>query len=402
MLNFKNFIKFFILMFKVFIIDKIFLNFFVKSTKKEKKVIVLFFPDAIGDYLLFRNFFEEFRNYYSDCFIRLIGRDEWKDLALNLDKHLIDEFIFIKLSKFNKNLIYRLKKIKEINNCSNDIFINCSIVKDFKIGAFFVNYPFVKCTKAHQKMCSLVKCNENKNKPYFILQNRAYSNHIFININKPTFLFYKNKLFIENLLMRDVKINKPFLVLEQCYRPHVSIKKNENYCVFFIGASTKNRQWSIKNFAEIAKYIKKYFNFNIFLLGGEKEIEEAKEFERHFTSNYINLVGKLKLIELPYVLKDAKLVITNDTFLQHLVVSLQQEIPLIVISRGHSYYHCIPYPIEIYKDYYAVFPKKFADNKEKFLKMIYCNTETTTDLDINSIEIEDVIKAVNDALKLNN
>ena len=71
--------------------------------------------DHIGDYVLFRNYIELIKksNKYKDYSITLLGNSVWKDFSENLDNKYIDKFISLNREKFEKNFIYRYKKLQE-------------------------------------------------------------------------------------------------------------------------------------------------------------------------------------------------------------------------------------------------------------------------------------------------
>ena len=94
--------------------------------RQNAKQILLIRLDAIGDYILFRNFIEVFRknSKYSDYRITLLGNIVWKELAENLDKNYIDNFIWIDIKKFSRNLFYRYKKMIEITSNNYELLIH--------------------------------------------------------------------------------------------------------------------------------------------------------------------------------------------------------------------------------------------------------------------------------------
>lgn len=93
-----------------------FIDLFIFPSKQIKQNFILLIRlDAIGDYVLFRNFIEilETNEHYKSYHITLIGNSAWKGLSLELDKEYVDNFIWIDKRKFTYNFIYRFRKIKE-------------------------------------------------------------------------------------------------------------------------------------------------------------------------------------------------------------------------------------------------------------------------------------------------
>src|SRR5215217_992385 len=71
---------------------------YVNKIFKPKKRLLIIKIDAIGDYVLFRNYLEVVRasQKFKDYEIDLIGNVTWKDIALWYDKPFISRFRFIK------------------------------------------------------------------------------------------------------------------------------------------------------------------------------------------------------------------------------------------------------------------------------------------------------------------
>src|ERR1700679_3460796 len=65
--------------------------------RASKKRMLIIKTDAIGDYILFRNFIEVVKNSvcYEGYEINLLGNRIWQDIALKYDSQYVDNFIFI-------------------------------------------------------------------------------------------------------------------------------------------------------------------------------------------------------------------------------------------------------------------------------------------------------------------
>ena len=96
-------------------------------------------------------------------------------------------------------------------------------------------------------------------------------------------------------------------------------RKYKNYIGFQIGAADKYKMWPIENFIELAKKLK---NEKILITGVKSEWELAQKIVKE-CSNVINLCGKCNIKELPYLIKQLKLLITNDTGTMHLAIAIK-------------------------------------------------------------------------------
>ncbi len=124
-----KFVDFYIRFFLYGIINKIAYN---KQSISEKSILLIRL-DAIGDYILFRNFIEIIKKNekYKDYKITLLGNEVWKEIAQKLDSEFIDDFIWLNRRKFNKNLIYRYRKLKEIIKKGYEIVVNPTYSREF-------------------------------------------------------------------------------------------------------------------------------------------------------------------------------------------------------------------------------------------------------------------------------
>ncbi len=74
------------------------------------------------------------------------------------------------------------------------------------------------------------------------------------------------------------------------------------------------RKWPIEKFAKIPEYIKKRYNLEIVLCGGLIDVEETNGFDKFYEEKYFNLVEKTSLIEIIEIIHNAKIVVSNETF----------------------------------------------------------------------------------------
>jgi ADP-heptose:LPS heptosyltransferase len=81
------------------------------------------------------------------------------------------------------------------------------------------------------------------------------------------------------------------------------------------------RDWPVERYAELLRLVVQAFNAEIFLLGGEDQVERRMELDRMFsaeTKPYHNLVNQLSLAESAALLAGAKALVSTDTGIMHL------------------------------------------------------------------------------------
>jgi ADP-heptose:LPS heptosyltransferase len=87
------------------------------------------------------------------------------------------------------------------------------------------------------------------------------------------------------------------------------------------------RRWPATSFVKlISEFHSNYPTFTIYLVGNKQESEYVNEIYAHFRFNdlVVNTAGKLNLNELIALLKQATLIITNDTGPLHLSLALRK------------------------------------------------------------------------------
>lgn len=225
-----------------------FINLFIKPSKEiQPKSLLLIRLDAIGDYVLFRNFIEVLKKSekYKDYSITLLGNSAWKDLSEELDSEFVDEFVWLDRNRFNKDFVYRYQKLREIVACGYEVVLSPVYSREF-----FYGDTIVKLINAKEKIGSIGdlsnirKWQKNISDKYYDVLVPAKSELMFE--------FDRNKEFFENLLGIKLDIKKPHIDLKPKKLP---FELPEKYAILFIGASASFRKWNIEGFAKIGEYI---------------------------------------------------------------------------------------------------------------------------------------------------
>lgn len=106
-------------------------------------------------------------------------------------------------------------------------------------------------------------------------------------------------------------------------------KGNYHIVGFQMGASTQERRWPVKYFAELAqKLIESDSSLQIKLIGSPRELELPEDFfvllPEKYHNNIENLVGKTSLPDLLSQIKIMDVLVTGDTGPLHLAITLQR------------------------------------------------------------------------------
>lgn len=367
-----------------------FINLFIKPSKEiQPKSLLLIRLDAIGDYVLFRNFIEVLKKSekYKDYSITLLGNSAWKDLSEELDSEFVDEFVWLDRNRFNKDFVYRYQKLREIVACGYEVVLSPVYSREF-----FYGDTIVKLINAKEKIGSIGdlsnirKWQKNISDKYYDVLVPAKSELMFE--------FDRNKEFFENLLGIKLDIKKPHIDLKPKKLP---FELPEKYAILFIGASASFRKWNIEGFAKIGEYLKNQFGYVIVLCGAPSDKDDALRFKECFDGSYIDLVGKTSLIELLHVIYNGNLMIANETSAPHFAVALEMT-NVFVISNGNHYGRFTPYPKDMAPNYHVIYHPEIEKNLDDYERLSN-SYGFGSDLDINEISFEMVKNKIDGVLK---
>lgn len=352
--------------------------------KSEQKSILLLRLDAIGDYIIFRNFIEVLTQSekYKGYKITLLGNQIWKDLATELDGKFIDRFIWLDVKRFNEEYKYRYQCLLEITSVKYEVVINSEYSRRFLDSDWIVNK-----VSADLKIGSDGDLSNRKKWQKQI--GDSYYTRLIPSSPGLLFEFYRNKEFFEKELDEKILLKKtqiiPPLISSNLLLPSC-------YAVLFLGSSKTYSKWPVKKFAQIAKYVKLKLGLEIVICGGPNDVNNAKEFNIEFKDVYLDLVGKTSLMELVIILSRAGLLVSNETSAPHFAVAM--DIPTIVIYNGNHFGRFTPYPSDMINKYGVVCHPTIEQNPEAY-KLLSNEYGYSSTLNVNDVEVQSVIDEIN-------
>lgn len=368
--------------------DKIAQTLIIDSNKQNKKLIIIR-TDAIGDYVLFRNFLKPLYGKYGK--LVLVGNIAYESFALQLDGEYIQEFIPINHKKFSRNLLYRFQIIKKLRQTSYEILINPIYSRDR------VSEDICKIINAKEKIASIGDCS---NLPQKIKQkyDKNYTTLLPAE-NKLMFEFYRNLEFFHNLLDKDLSVDL-YIDLENIKEKSKDFNITSPYSVFFIGASAQYRKWGKDNFIKIGKFLHTNFHENIVVCGGKEDFENGEYIRQKLEQQSIcclNLCGKTSLLDLARVVYNGNHLISNETSCVHIAKAIRHD-KVFVVYNGNHLHRFTPYPKELGGEYYGIFHPFIQANLDEYAFISNYSGKTST-LDINEITAESVIEKIKESYK---
>jgi heptosyltransferase-1 len=115
----------------------------------------------------------------------------------------------------------------------------------------------------------------------------------------------------------------------------------DNYVVFIPGSAHEDKRWPIERFAELAERISSHHKLPILATGNAAEAALIEKLKELSNIPIANIAGKTSLSELVVLLKNASLVVSNDTGPGHIAAALST--PLVLMFSWSNPARIAPY-----------------------------------------------------------
>ncbi len=150
----------------------------------------------------------------------------------------------------------------------------------------------------------------------------------------------RNKEFICGLGAIDFESSTP--KLKKFDKKESKVPKGD-YIVIFPGASSRKKMWEIKRFAELTAYLIEKTGLDIYVCGSAKEFNLGEQIQSILKQNsqIVNYCGRTDLLEVAEVIRNAKLVVSNDTSGIHYAAATGT--PAVCILGEYNYGRFLPY-----------------------------------------------------------
>jgi len=355
---------------------------FLALFKPVKNRVLIVKTDAIGDYILFRDFIEAVKKStrFADYEIDLLGNELWRELALQYDSQYISRFYFVRADK----LYYKPAEV---------FGLACKL---FKRNYHTVLNPSSTRTFMTDGLSGLAAAKhtvgfESNTEGIQLKYKRKTDRFYSLKLKLPAtvhFEFHRNRYYFESVLNESLLIKKPFINI---------VPKTVGGILIFPGAGLKQRGWEPEKFARLINLLSGITNQPIYVAGGPNEKANNKYIcEQANTPNLINITGDTALTELVQRISSSALVIANDSSAVHVAVAVNT--PSVCIAGGGHFTRFVPYPDDIGIGPLCVYEK---------MECYYCNWncifktgENDTFPCVNSISVENVLRAVQQRLTI--
>jgi ADP-heptose:LPS heptosyltransferase len=317
-----------------------FLKFFSKLRKPQKCLLIVK-TDAIGDYVLFRNFIEILKKSpdFNGHRVHLLGNKLWQDLALKYDSQFIEKFYFVDPDNLYESPAAVLKLGWQLfknnyNTVLHSTFAR-TLIADGLVGL-----------SAAKKIIGFEGGIERIDTKYKSKTDRFYTEKLRLPPGIE-FEFERSIFFFEQVLSKKISLDGPFMQSENGKREGI---------IIFPGTGVAKRNWDKDNFVDLIKLIKQHSNQLIYLAGGAAETKTGD----YITANLLpgsveNLIGKTSLPQLVELIGNAALVVANETSAVHIAAATQTS-AICILGGGH-FGRFAPYPDHIEKKPMCLYEK---------------------------------------------
>ncbi len=321
---------------------------FLSKLREPSKRILIIKTDAIGDYILFRNFIEVIKKSekFEDYRIDLLGNKLWQDIAIKYDSRFIDNFFFINPDELYEQPLKIFKLGWRLYKNNYETVLQPTFARTL-ITDGIAGFAAAKQTIGFEGD------TERINIKYKIKTDRFYTQKLLWSV-KPGFEFERTKFFFENVLKQPVVINGPSIPVE---------KREKRGIVIFPGAGIFKRNWQKEKFLALIKLIIEQTTQKVYLAGGPAEIQIGDYLTQNLPQKSIdNFIGKTSLPQLIQLIGNATLVIANETSAIHIAAATQTK-AVCILGGGH-FERFAPYPQHMENSPLCIFEK---------MECYYCN-----------------------------
>lgn len=292
--------------------------------------VIIVRSDGIGDFVLWMNAIDSYKNKFSGKSVLLICPDGDRSLAESL-------------SFFDDVITYNRYRLQTVRNRISFMRLLKKIEGDVLIAPTWSRaYPtdyIVRAIKANEKI------GVREGKSNYCFKHTEKENSFYTTLVDVSPSFESEFAAIESFT-RQV-IDPQFVIsisdLSSIYKGSNSVSDGK-YCLIALSSAEEIKIWNIDSLIEVITAIPK--EYTILLSGfGNKDMQRAEYIKSKYTGNstIINYVNKTKNInELISAISHACFVIGYDSVAVHIAAACK--VRSICIASGADYARFIPYP----------------------------------------------------------
>jgi ADP-heptose:LPS heptosyltransferase len=321
----------------LFLLDSIFCLLIKTSAitqrKNGLKNILLIRVDGIGDSILWLDSQNGLMKVYPpDSYQYTLVCNKYS-YSIFKSFEIFDKIDAIDKNSFYTNLRYRFKTLRSICSVRYDIIVQPTYSREFAVGDSIVRLAKspVKIGSAGDRSNSTILQKNISDNWYTKLV--PASDSVLMELER-------NAEFIRGLGLDGFMASVP--VLPNCASA-VEIPKKP-YFVVFPGSITIRKMWPAERFSEIARKVYQKKGWLTVICGSNGELEACGRIYSSLKDiPVLNLAGKTSIESLSEVIREAELLISNDTGSIHIAAAVST--PSVCILGGGHLGRFLPYSI---------------------------------------------------------
>ncbi|HVY06903.1 MAG TPA: glycosyltransferase family 9 protein [Burkholderiales bacterium] len=286
--------------------------------------------DAIGDFILWIDAAKELRALLPDRRLVLVANSIWADVAACLP--FWDEVWPVDVSRLKRHGMYRWKLMAALRKRGFDIAIQPTHSRSFMEGD-----TVVRASGARDRIGAA-----GDDRRMLGWQRKVsdgwYTRLVPSRAERMTEL-ERNAEFLRNLGREGFAESLPRL--PKLAELPADLRIRQPYLILFPGASWSGRQWPPARFAEIADGLVRETGLMAIVCGSEPEAMLCQQVVESSHANMMNFAGKTSLPQFVELVREARLLIGNETSAIHIAASVGT--PAVCILGGGHYGRFLPY-----------------------------------------------------------
>lgn len=349
--------------------------------------------DAIGDFILWLDAARGFRAAWKDKRLVLVCNKACESIARSTN--IFDEIVPIDTGKLNFAGNFKFRK--ELHNQLRSVKVDMVLQTAFTRRVY--TDVVVSAIDAARKITIKDTSFDNAAK-WALEKTNAIYDEIIDTKNQPLMELIRNAELVRKVADKDFHASAPRL---EPMEVREGLIPKEDYFVIFPGGSFKAKMWPMDRFAKVASFINENTNWTCVVCGAPNEKYLAEEFKKSYSKAFMDYTGKTSLIESIEVIRNAKLLVGNDTSGIHFAAATDTK--AICVFGGWHYGRFLPYQIE--NDENRPLPKVCINERDCFnCKIINKSAECKEHMKktglftcVDDVSVENVINKVKDYLQ---
>ncbi len=298
-----------------------------------KRGVVVVRMDGIGDMMLFRRSLDHYARAFgvSADAITVIGCHSWASIAPDLFGGFnvipIDEHRFAKRPFYRALIAWRVRRLNAATAVCDQYFRRAMMADSL-----------VWLSAAPESVVSM---------PYVNEPTRALYNYYLCQVSRiidtgpyPTHEITRHAYFVSALLGRRIDPEPPTMD----FTPVPPVALTAPYAVMNPGCNEPGRRWPLASYVAVAERLLDQGWTVVFVGTGKEKWDGNLPASLSAHARVVDLTGTTTLPELTAVMRDASLVVSNDTGPAHLSIAVGA--PTVVVVGGGHFSSFVPYPPE--------------------------------------------------------